>query len=261
LQLAGLSLPLDIVTGDQSAALFAFGEPDPATVYTNMGTGAFVQRTVDGGPADSGRLLASVVYQDEYSSTSVIEGTVNGAGSAVNAVAAELAIDVAELKASSAAWLDNFSGQLVFLNAVSGLGSPWWLADAPSRFVHLNDGDVSTVSAADKIAAVLESIVFLIATNLTAMNTVQGTPTRLLVTGGLGAIDPLLQCLANVSGMPVERAQSSEATARGLACLLAGVPDNWPAARIARAFRPRSDAELLARFRRWQALMPPLPPA
>jgi glycerol kinase len=261
LQLGGLSLPLDIVTGDQSAALFAFGEPDPGTVYTNMGTGAFVQRTVDGGPADSGRLLASVVYQDEYSSTSVIEGTVNGAGSAVNAVAAELAIDVAELKASSAAWLDNFSGQLVFLNAVSGLGSPWWLADAPSRFVHLNDGDVSTVSAADKIAAVLESIVFLIATNLTAMNTVQGTPTRLLVTGGLGAIDPLLQCLANVSGMPVERAQSSEATARGLACLLAGVPDNWPAARIARAFRPRSDAELLARFRRWQALMPPLPAA
>ena len=259
LQVAGLSLPLDIVTGDQSAALFAFGEPDPATVYTNMGTGAFLQRTADGGPADSGRLLASVVYQDEHSSTSVVEGTVNGAGSAINDVASRLNIDGAELKASSAAWLENFSGQLVFLNAVSGLGSPWWLADASSRFVHLDDGDISLASAADKIAAVLESIVFLLATNLAAMSTLQGKPKRLLVTGGLGAIDPLLQCLANVSAMPVERAQNSEATARGLACLLAGVPDNWPVARVERAFSPHADAPLMARFRRWQELMPPLP--
>ena len=94
---------------------------------------------------------------------------------------------------------------------------------------------------------------------LAAMTALQGKPERLLVTGGLGAVDPLLQRLANVSGLHVERAQSSEATARGLACLLAGVPDNWPDAKIERAFRPKVDADLMARFERWKQLMPPLP--
>ena len=259
LQLDDLRLPLAIVTGDQSAALFAFGDPNPATVYTNMGTGAFLQRAADSALEDSGRLLASVVYQDEFSSTSVIEATVNGAGSAINEIASELDIDSAELKAGSGGWLENFSGQLLFLNAVSGLGSPWWRADAQSRFVPLDGGAASAASSADKIAAVLESIVFLIATNLTAMTALQGKPGRLLITGGLGAVDPLLQRLANVSGMPVERARSTEATARGLACLLAGVPDNWPDAKIEQAFRPQVDAELMARFARWQELMPRLP--
>jgi glycerol kinase len=256
LQLDDLKLPLDIVTGDQSAALFAFGDPDPATVYANMGTGAFLQRVTDNDLTDTGHLLASVVYQDEYSSTSVIEATVNGAGSAINSIAHELAINNVELKASSGAWLESFSGELLFLNAVSGLGSPWWLADVQSRFA---DGDAAAASDADKVAAVLESIVFLMATNLAAMSATQGIPERLLVTGGLGAVDPLLQRLANLSQMPVERAKSIEATARGLACLLAGVPDNWPCARIDEAFLPQTDAGLLARFRRWRKLMPQLP--
>jgi glycerol kinase len=259
LQLDGLSLPLDIVTGDQSAALFAFGEPDPATLYTNMGTGAFLQRTVVDEPVDSGRLLASVVYQGEFGSTSVIEGTVNGAGSAINQVANELAIDTAQLKAHSGAWLESFSGQLFFLNAVSGLGSPWWLADAQSQFIFTDGSAASGASGPEKIAAVMESIVFLLATNLMAMNALAVRPQRLLVTGGLGAVDALLQRLANVSGMAVERAQNSEATARGLGCLLAGIPDNWPAEVIDRAFLPQADVELQARFRRWQDLMPPLP--
>jgi glycerol kinase len=257
-QLNDLKLPLEIVTGDQSAALFAFGHPDPATVYTNMGTGAFLQRVIDNDLSDTGHLLASVVYQDEYSSTSVIEATVNGAGSAINSIAHELAINNVELKASSGAWLESFSGELLFLNAVSGLGSPWWLADAQSRFADA-DGDAGAASDADKVAAVLESIVFLMVTNLAAMSAIQGKPERLLVTGGLGAVDPLLQRLANLSQMPVERAKSIEATARGLACLLAGVPDNWPCAQIDEAFLPQTNAGLLARFRRWRQLMPQLP--
>jgi glycerol kinase len=109
------------------------------------------------------------------------------------------------------------------------------------------------------VAAVLESIIFLIMTNLVAMSAAQGKPERLLVTGGLGAVDPLLQRLANISQMPVKRAKSIEATARGLACLLAGVPDNWPDVQIDQTFLPQTDAGLLARYKRWQQLMPKVP--
>jgi glycerol kinase len=44
LRYPGGEVPITRVTGDQSAALFAFGEPELDTAYVNVGTGAFVQR-------------------------------------------------------------------------------------------------------------------------------------------------------------------------------------------------------------------------
>ncbi len=253
--LENVSLPIRVVTGDQSAALFAFGEPDAATVYANLGTGAFLQQTTGNAQLDPGRLLASLVYQDEHVSNSVIEATVNGAGSAITAIAAELNIDEDHLRANSDTWLKSFSGDLVFINAISGLGSPWWLPDVTSRFAGTEG---AAAGDADKMAAVFESIAFLIAVNLEMMATILGRPARMLVTGGLGSVDPLLQRIANLVQLPVERAESVEATGKGLAYLLAGLPDNWPRARISKSFIPQADVNLLARYQRWRALMPKL---
>jgi len=98
--------------------------------------------------------------------------------------------------------------------------------------------------------------VFLLIANLTALNEKLGAPRRLLITGGLGTVDPLLQPLANLARLPVERAASQEATARGLACLLAGIPADWPGADIGRIFIPAEDPALQARYRKWLQLMP-----
>jgi glycerol kinase len=202
---------------------------------------------------DPGRLLASVVYQDAHRSVQVIEGTVNGAGSALSSVANELGVTEQQLQMLSASWLEKFSTDVLFVNAIAGIGSPWWLAAAESHFA---GAGVATATREAKLAAVMESIVFLLLTNLELMNQQSGEPRRLLVTGGLSAIDPLLQRLANLARRPVERAASAEATARGLACLLAGIPAEWPAAEIERVFKPVEDAGLLRRFKRWRELMP-----
>lgn len=255
LWLENFSLPISVVTGDQSAALFAFGEPDAVTVYANLGTGAFLQQTTGSAEPDPGRLLASVVYQDEHMSSNVIEATVNGAGSAMNRIASDLNIHTDRLKADSGKWLQSFSGELLFINAVSGLGSPWWLPNVPSQFA---GADGAAASDADRMAAVLESIAFLIAVNLEAMDTILGRPVRMLVTGGLGSVDPLMQRIANLVRLPIERAESIEATAKGLACLLAGLPDSWPGAQINKSFVPQADADLMVRYQRWRELMPEL---
>ncbi len=77
------STAVRVVTGDQSAVPFAWGKPGNDTVYVNVGTGAFVQRTLhERLPAGSG-LLASVVLHDGKEVTLAHEGTVNGAGSAL----------------------------------------------------------------------------------------------------------------------------------------------------------------------------------
>lgn len=56
---AGSSVPLVRCTGDQSAAVYAGGEPASTSALVNAGTGAFVQRLV-GEPQSVDRLLLSV---------------------------------------------------------------------------------------------------------------------------------------------------------------------------------------------------------
>lgn len=249
LRLGSHRIPLTIVTGDQSAALFAFGKPRSDTVYANLGTGAFVQQAAAPG-TDPGRLLASVVYRDSEQTAGVIEGTVNGAGSALSLIAAERDIRREVLHANSAAWLEAEADPPLFVNAVGGLGSPWWRSDVATGFAD----DVHSDGAA--VAGVLESIVFLLHMNLQQLQGLLGKPARIVATGGLASVDPLLQRLADCSTVAVQRAQVREATATGLAWLLAGLPREWPGVDPAAEFLPASNHELHDRYRRWLQLMP-----
>jgi glycerol kinase len=246
-------IPLKIVTGDQSAALFAFGAPDTETAYANLGTGAFLQRAVSQNDFNSGRLLASIVYAAENNVVSVLESTVNGAGAAINQYATDNGIDIATIKNQSSSWLEDFAADLFFINTVSGLGSPWWLPEVPSGFV-------GTGTDEQKLAAILESIAFLITVNVAAGNELIGASCgRIIATGGLGQVDPLLQRVADLTGAVVERTRVTEATARGLAYLLADEPANWPEAAASGSFSPQENLALAARFEQWLGLMPPVP--
>jgi glycerol kinase len=255
LDVAGRRIPVTVVTGDQSAALFAFGEPGLDRIAANLGTGAFLQQSVGNTILDPGRLLASVVYQSADSLVSVFEGTVNGAGSAINALCDELGVERDYMRAHSADWLRSAdaSGHLpLFVNSISGLGSPWWMSDVDSHFV--GDGSVE-----QKIAAVMESVVFLLTVNIKTMQDLGKSSDYLLVTGGLGSVAPLLQRIANLTGMTVQRPEVSEATARGLAFLLADMPEDWPAAKVSAEFKAQDDSALKKRFQRWLDAMPKIP--
>ena len=206
------AIPLTVCTGDQSAAPFAFGPLDPATVYVNVGTGAFVQRVHDYGKAP--RLLRSVVWSDADGARYLLEGTVNGAGSALRAWADSAGIDADEvLRGLETQPLPD--DPPLYLNTIGGLGSPFWVSDLPARFI--GEGDIRA-----QALAILESIAFLIRVNLEAMRDCGPPPQRLLLTGGIAASNRFCQLLANLSGIPIDRSREAEATASGLARLVAG---------------------------------------
>jgi len=238
--------PLEVCTGDQSAALFAFGEPWPDTVYINAGTGAFLQRGVGSRRAESATLLCSVVWEADGELSYVLEGTVNGAGSALRQIGDELGIGIETLDAAVTRALERTPAPPLFLNGVSGLGSPFWRSDFRSRF--LGDADAEA-----KLVAVAESIVFLIAVNLEEMTRAAGPVRRLVLSGGLAAQDGLCRRLADLSGIAVERPVVREATARGLAWLVAGRPGNWLDEGEPETFAPAGDPALRDRFARWRA--------
>lgn len=238
---------LTVCSGDQSAVPFAFGPLDAQTAYINVGTGAFVQRPLRGALPDAPRLLASVVWSDGNTVIHTLEGTVNGAGSALEWFAAQEAVSLQELWSR----LETPGGRRLepplFLNGIAGLGAPFWVSDYESRFI--GGGTVE-----ERFLAVVESIVFLVTANVEQIRR-HGPPLRqICLSGGLSASRRFCRMLAALSGVPVWRSFEPEATARGLAWLVAGEPAGWlpPGGEL---IDSRPDEALAARYAAWRAAL------
>lgn len=242
------ALPLDLILGDQPASMFAAGEPDAESARVNLGTGAFIMRLAGAEPpegAETQRLLRSLAYSSAQEETWVVEGTVNGGASALRYAARQLGLgdDITHLLDVS---LKRTQDPPLFLNAVSGLGSPDWRTDVEPHFF---GPQAARASAEAGLAAVLESIVFLLQRNLDRLQT-EGPPLRrILCSGGLSQSDRLMQRMSDLSGLVVERPPEVEATARGTAFLLAGRPKAWAASDLPPAqFEPEANQALHDRY-------------
>ncbi|HID48672.1 MAG TPA: hypothetical protein EYP40_03505, partial [Chromatiales bacterium] len=244
------AIRLQQVTGDQSAALYAYGELQPDTVYVNIGTGAFVSRPSGEVPLLGRRLLTSLIQHQPGRTEYVLEGTVNGAGAAIEWLAGTG--EHPDLFARLPDWLlEANHHDILFLNGVSGLGSPFWVADFASRFVGAGEsGDLRA-----RALAVAESIVFLVQANLDELHKLASPPDHIQLTGGLAHWDGLARRLASLSGLSVYRPQECEATGRGLAFLLAGRPAHWPEEKPGEWFEPEKDAALQQAYKKWRGLM------
>lgn len=241
------AVSLQQVTGDQSAALYAYGELQPDTAYVNIGTGAFVSRPSGEVPLLGRRLLTSLIQHRPGRTEFVLEGTVNGAGAALEWLAGTG--EQPDLFEQLPDWLlESHTHDTLFLNGVSGLGSPFWVAEFASRFVGNGDGRARAV-------AVAESIVFLLQANLDELHKLASPPDQIQLTGGLAHWDGLARRLANLSGLPVYRPRQCEATGRGLAFLLAGRPTHWPEEEPGDWFEPEEDTALQQAYKKWLELM------
>jgi len=239
----GLRLPLTACTGDQSAVPFAFGVPDPATAYVNLGTGAFIQRPLSARPAAPEPLLGSILSLDERGALYSLEGTVNGAGSAVTAFSQDSGVAEAALWPLLATLADDAPLPL-FINGVGGFGSPWWHPAACAEFIGAG-------SVAERFGAVVESIVFMVAENLELMAQRGGILRHIAVTGGLARSDWLCRRLAATLQLPVERG-GLEATARGTAALAAPeLAARW-SGEAERSLNPEPNGGLGMRRERWR---------
>ena len=113
------------------------------------------------------------------------------------------------------------AGGVMFVPAFTGLGAPYWNADARGAIVGLTRG----TTVAHIARAALESIAFQSAALLQAMGRdAQGggastTVTELRVDGGASVNDLLMQFQADLLGIPVVRPKVVETTALGAAYL------------------------------------------
>ena len=246
LEIENYRIPLTVVTGDQSSALYAYGDLQYDTAYVNIGTGAFVSRPSGYAMLYARRLLTSVIYSDPKDSRYVLEGTVNGAGAAIEWLQNQYPVD--DLWTKLPQWLERVTDPPLFLNGVSGLAAPYWIADFESELQ-----DDSSIEG--KYVAVIDSIVFLLNANVQEMMKFASPPQQLQISGGLAHLDSLCQRLADLSRLPVYRPKQVEATARGLAYLVAKMPMHWPENEHGEWFKPRDNSILDNRFLLWEQSM------
>ena len=242
----GERIPVVVCNGDQSVVPFAAGALDFDAAYVNLGTGAFVLRPTTTA-VHAPPLLTSVIRADAEHTDFVLEGSVNGAGAALEWLARHQGAAADRLLALLASAELADEGAPFFLNGVAGLASPFWRPDFESRFV----GEGSDLQ---QCRAVLESVAFLIKANLDEMDAHRPAPARLVASGGLAENRLLCRMLATLSGSPVDRGSNLEATSRGLACQVAGMPPGFTAMPVER-IEPEPDQQLLARYLKWLALM------
>ena len=246
LDLPGAAIPLTAVNGDQSAAVFAFGWPEADSAYINIGTSAFVQRALTHFPGHVPRQLTGIIRDDGASRVYMVEGNVNGAGSALEWVRKAFGMD--QLTNELPQWLKRPDEPPLFLNGIAGLGGPFWQPEFESRFVGAAEPWLKAV-------AVVESIAFLLQANIDHMNQFVPAAQRIRISGGVSLLDGLCQRLACISGLPVHRRDDPEASARGIAYLACGQPTDWNQGASEEIFPAQSDSALQARYQRWRTLM------
>lgn len=132
-------LPLAAVCGDQNAAFFAFaatGEKGKSMrALVNAGSGAFVladcasgKDTEDSGKDTEDKLLVSLYRSDQRTMDLLVEGTVNGAGTALDwfysRAIAGTGTSQQVFYNVLPSWLAAVKQPPLFINSIGGLGSP-----------------------------------------------------------------------------------------------------------------------------------------
>lgn len=256
----GAGIPIAGAAGDQQAALFGQGCFSPGDVKNTYGTGSFVVMNAGSTrPAPVDGLLTSVGWQlADGSVTYVLEGAIFVTGAAVQWLRDGLGIIEKAEDLEPLALTCEDTGGVVFVPALTGLGSPWWDPDARGTIVGLTRG----TGRAEIARAAMESMVYQTRDVVDAMAAAAaeagGTGGRLRVDGGAAAMNAMLQMQADQLAMPVDRPANQQTTVMGaayLAGLATGVWDSFAdiTARweLDQAFEPDASADRSTGHGKW----------
>jgi glycerol kinase len=221
----GHAIPIAGLAGDQQAALFGHGCVSPGMAKVTYGTGAFLLRFAGdvAPPVAAPGILTTIAAGARGQRAWALEGSVFVAGAAVQWLRDGLGLiaHAAETAAIAASVED--SGGVVMVPAFTGLGAPYWNAEARGTMTGLTRG----TTRAHIVRATLEAIGHGTCDLVESM----GGAAVLRVDGGATQNNWLMQLQADLLGVPVERPAVVELTAYGAARLAAiGIGSDLPAA-------------------------------
>ena len=242
--LLGRSVPIRAVVGDQQGALMGQGCIAPGQLKATYGTGCFMLlNTGRERPVSRARLLATVAARVAGAVSYALEGSIFVAGAAVQWLGEGLGVAGGPQGAEALARQAKPDHGVVLVPAFTGLGAPWWDAQARGAIFGLTrDAGLPEIAQAAYDASAHQTRDLIEAMRSDAPHALRAD-SELRIDGGMAASAWFCQRLADLTGQRVGRVTYQETTALGAALfagLSAGVYDN-----VEKAAAVRPDADVL----------------
>jgi len=244
----GDPIPIRSVVADQQAALFGEACFEPGSVKCTNGTGSFIDMNTGEEPmASIYKLTPLIAWKIGGKTTYMIEGIISSAGSSVQWLRDNLRIigEAAESERLAESCQD--CGGVYVVPAFTGLTAPYWDPYARGTVIGLT----RATTREQVVRATLESIAYQCRDVIEAMEKDSGIRVRgLKADGGASRNNFLLQFLADILDVEVERPEMLEATALGAAYLAGMAAGLWKypedilrTRKVEKVFKPGMDQE------------------
>ena len=255
--LLGVSIPITGVVGDQQAAMIGQGCFDAGMIKATYGTGGFLLLNTGTQPILSKhRLLTTIAYRVQGTTFYGLEGSIYDAGSTLKWLRDELHLlsNTSESEVLARSLASNEGVYLV--PSFSGLGAPYWFTSSGAAVIGLSRHS----QPAHFVRAALESVAYQTNDILNAMRKDSLLEFSVLrVDGGMAANAWLLQFMATLTGLSVQRPNNIETSTLGaarLAALGCGAIDSltdsqhaWP---LEKEFFPdKSCVQMMLDYQAW----------
>ena len=255
--IAGGSIPIAGIAGDQQAALFGQMCLNPGMAKNTYGTGCFMlQNTGTLAVPSVNKLLTTVAWKIGGVTEYALEGSVFIGGAVVQWLRDGLKIIRSASEVEELALSEKDNGGVYVVPAFAGLGAPHWDQYARGTIVGITRGTTSGHIA----RAALEGIAYQVADLVEGMHSDSKIAlSELRVDGGAAANATLMQFQADILGVPVVRPAVTETTALGAAYLAGLATGYWSNTdetatqwRVERRFEPSMARDRAAQLRaRW----------
>ena len=218
-------------------------------IKATYGTGCFVLINTDENKTKSkNKLLTTIALKVDDKKQYAVEGSIFNAGTVVQWLRDEMKLfkDVSEIESL----IQNSKNDITFIPAFTGLGAPYWKSDTRGTIY----GITRDTSKGDIVKAALKSICFQTKDLLESLKLDLGDEIQedmtMRVDGGMSNNNWMMQFLADILNIKVERPTNHETTVMGAAYLaglkvgffsnLRDIEDLWKSDRI---FIPNMDEE------------------
>lgn len=234
-------IPITGVAGDQQSALFGQCCFETGQAKNTYGTGCFLLLHTGAEACESRNNLVTTIAAsapDVDHTEYALEGSVFVAGAVIQWLRDELGLirTAGETEYLATSVEDN--GGVYIVPAFTGLGAPYWAADARGTICGLTRGS----GVAHIARAALESLAYQSADLVRAMEADAGAPIATLnVDGGASKNNFLMQFQADLLGCELRRPQNIETTAMGAAYLAGLAVGFWKDTDELRSLRSTDD--------------------
>ena len=231
------------VVGDQQGALMGQGCIAAGQMKATYGTGCFMLlHTGETRPVSHARLLTTVAARVGGKTSYALEGSIFVAGAAIQWMEQELGVQGGPPAVEALARKARDGHGVVLVPAFTGLGAPWWDADARGWLFGLTrDSGLAEIGHAAFDASALQTRDLLEAMRADAPEALDPNA-ELRIDGGMARSAWFAQRLADLTGQGVYRVTYQETTALG-AALFAGLKAGvYGSIQEAAAARPRGES-------------------